>query len=93
MAEYSIGEAIKKMLQESHWKQRYLATKLKQDWEELMGTTVAKHTKGLDLQNGILTIFTDVAPLKHELSYNKNLLIAKLNQHLGETVVKEVVVR
>lgn len=93
MAEYSIGDAIKKMLNESHWKHRYLATKLKEDWEPLMGKTVARHTKSLELQNGVLIIFTDVAPLKHELSYNKNLLIAKLNQHLGENVVKEIILK
>lgn len=93
MAEYSIGDAIKKMLNESHWKQRYLVTKLNEDWESLMGKTIAKHTKSLFLQNGVLTIQTDAAPLKQELSYNKSLLIAKLNQHLGENIVKEIIVK
>jgi predicted nucleic acid-binding Zn ribbon protein len=93
MPQYSMQEAIQKMLEESHWKYRYQVTKLKQDWEELMGKTVAKHTKELKLKDGVLFIFSDVAALKNELSYNKHLLIAKLNQHFGETFIKEIVVR
>jgi predicted nucleic acid-binding Zn ribbon protein len=93
MAQYSIGEAISKMLNESHWKYRYQVTKLKEDWELLMGVTIAKHTKDLTLHNGVLYIQTDVAALKHELSYNKQLLVSKINQHFDENLVQSIVVK
>jgi predicted nucleic acid-binding Zn ribbon protein len=86
-------EAISKMLQESNWKYRYQVTKLKEDWELLMGKTVAKHTKELQIYEGKLYIQTDVAALKHELSYNKSLLIAKINQHFDELFIKDIVVK
>ena len=92
MAEYSMREAIMKMLEESHWKNRYQATRLQEDWELLMGKTVARHTDELKIRDGVLYIYTKVAPLKNELSYNKNLLIAKLNQHLGEKFIVDIVV-
>ncbi len=92
MAQYSMSEAINKMLQDSHWKYRYQVTKLKQDWELLMGKTVAKHTEDLKIKDGVLYIHTTIAPLKNELAYNKNLLIAKINQHFGETFIKDIVV-
>ena len=90
MAQYSMKEAINKMLEESHWKSRYNAAKLKQDWELLMGKTVARHTDEIKLYEGVLTIYSTVAPLKNELSYNKILLIAKINQYFGEEVVKSI---
>lgn len=93
MPQYSMQEAIKKMLDDSHWKYRYQVAKLKADWVELMGTTVAKHTNELKIVDGKLIIFTNVSALKNELSYNKNLLIAKINQHFGETFIKDIVVR
>lgn len=90
---YSVSDAIQKMLNESHWKYRYQLTKLREDWELLMGKTVAKHTTDLMLREGVLYIYTNVAALKNELSYNKALLIAKLNQHLGEAFIKDIVVK
>jgi len=92
MAQYSMSEAIQKMLQDSHWKYRYQVTKLKEDWELLMGKTVARHTDNLKISDGKLYIYTNVAPLKNELSYNKMLLVAKINQHFGEDFIKDIVI-
>lgn len=93
MPQYSMSEAIHRMLEESNWKYRYQVTKLKQDWEQLMGKTVARHTNDLKINEGILYIFTDVAALRNELSYNKTLLLAKLNQHFGEKFIRDIIVR
>ena len=68
-----------------------MAEKVKLDWEKLMGITVAKHTKDLIIKDHKLYIYTDVAPLKNELSYNKTLLIEKINQHLEENFIKEII--
>ncbi len=92
MAQYSMSEAINKMLQDSHWKYRYQVTKLKEDWELLMGKTVAKHTDDLKIRDAKLYIYTTIAPLKNELSFNKHLLVAKINQHFGEVFIKDIVV-
>lgn len=91
MALYSMKEALNKMLEQSRWKERYLAEKIKLDWEKLMGITVAKHTRDLIIKEQKLYIYTDVAPLRNELSYNKSLLIEKINQHLEENFIKEII--
>jgi predicted nucleic acid-binding Zn ribbon protein len=92
MAEYSMKEAIDKMLEQSNWKYQYQLMKLENDWELLVGKTIARHTQSLKFSNGILYISTTVAPLKHELSYNKIPLIAKINQHIGDQFVRDIVV-
>lgn len=87
-------EAIERMLKESNWKYRYQATKLKQDWPELMGQTVAKHTKDLSIHEGTLTITTEIAALKHELRYNKLLLMRKINEHFNDDgFIKEIIIK
>ena len=93
MPQYSMNEAINKMLEDSHWKYRYQVTKLKEDWELLMGRTVAKHTDEIKIKDGKLIIYTNIAPLKNELSYNKLLLIHKINQHFGEDFIKDIIVK
>ncbi|MCC7030288.1 MAG: DUF721 domain-containing protein [Chitinophagaceae bacterium] len=91
MALYSMKDALNKMLEQSQWKERYLVEKIKLDWEKLMGKTVAKHTNDLIIKDRKLYIYTDVAPLKNELSYNKTLLIERINQHLEENFIKEII--
>ena len=91
MALYSMKDALNKMLEQSQWKDHYLAGKIKLDWEKLMGKTVAKHTNDLIIKDGRLYIYTDVAPLKNELSYNKQLLIEKINQYLEENFIREII--
>jgi len=90
MATYSMREAIDKMLEESRWKNRYYASKIRLDWALLMGNAVANCTGEIRLQDGKLFITTYNASLKHELSFSKQLLIAKINQHLGENIVKDI---
>jgi hypothetical protein len=92
MAQYSMQDAIKQMLEQSNWKYDYQVTKLKQDWELLMGKTVAKHTNDIQIRQGRLYIYTNVAPLKNELNYSKMLLVEKINQHFGEKFIHDVVV-
>ncbi len=92
MALYSMKDALNKMLEQSQWKERYLAEKIKLDWEKLMGKTVAKHTDKLIIKDHKLYIYTQVAPLKNELSYNKQLLLDKINQHLEDPFIKEIII-
>jgi hypothetical protein len=57
-----------------------------------MGKTVAKHTNDLQIREGKLYIYTNVAPLKNELNYSKALLVERINQHFGEQFIKEVII-
>lgn len=93
MAQYSLQDAIQLVVQQSPWKHRYHVIKIKNDWELLMGKTVAKYTKDLFIDQHKLYIVTDHASLKNELSYNKSLLVAKINQYLGETIIHDIIVR
>jgi chemotaxis regulatin CheY-phosphate phosphatase CheZ len=92
VAQYSIGDALKKMLKESNWRQRYLQSRIRQDYEEIMGKTIARYTQEVKLVETKLVIKTNVGPLKHELNSSKEMIIARFNEHLQETVIKEVII-
>jgi Dna[CI] antecedent, DciA len=92
MAQYSIGDAIKQMLNNSNWKNRYLQSRIKADWEIIMGKTVAKYTQEVKFVDGTLVIKTNVGPLKNELNIGRDLIKQRFNEHLKETVIREVIV-
>ena len=62
-------------------------------WEEIMGKTIARYTDSIQIINQTLFISTSVAPLKNELLFQKEKIIQRVNEALGEKVIREVVIR
>lgn len=93
MGSYSIGEALNLLLDKSKWKHKVHELRMQQEWEQIVGKTIAKYTRNVVLSGDILTIYTDVAALKQELYFGKQQLITRINEHFGEKVVADVVVK
>lgn len=93
MSEISIGDAIKLFLRKSKLKAGIQALQIEEVWEKLMGKTIAKYTERIQIINQTLFIETHVGPLKQELMYQKEQIIERVNEALGEKVIKEVVIK
>lgn len=93
MAEISIGEALKQFLKTSKLKSGIQAIQIEETWEKIMGKTIARYTDKIQIINSTLFITTNVAPLKNELLYQKEKIIERVNEALGEKVIKEVVIK
>lgn len=90
MEDFSLENAMNKMLNESRWGKRFMAISIEEDWSHIMGDTIAKYTKSLTLKQGKLNVQTDIAPLKNELSLNKKSIIDKINAFYKKEIVTEV---
>jgi predicted nucleic acid-binding Zn ribbon protein len=93
MGEYSLGDALKSFLSKSRLKGAVQAMQIEEVWEKMMGKTIARYTDNIQIHGNILYITTSVAPLKQELLYQKEKILQRVNEALGENVVKEVVIR
>jgi len=93
MGEISLQDAIKQFLQKSKLKSGIQALRIDDVWEEVMGKTVAKYTEKIQIINSTLFITTNVAPLKNELLYQKEKIIERINEVLGEKLIKEVIIK
>ncbi len=93
MAEFTIGEALKEFLKKSRLKGGVQALQIEEIWEKLMGKTIARYTDKIEIINSTLFISSTVAPLKNELLYQKEKIIERVNEALGEKVIKDVVIR
>jgi len=91
--EVSIGDASKEFLKKSKLKNGVQAMQVKEAWEKIMGKTIANYTDKIEIINTTLFISTNIAPLKNELIYQKTKIIERVNEALGEKVIKEVVIR
>ncbi len=93
MGQMSVGDAIKEFLKKSRLKTGIQALQIEEVWEKLMGKTIAKYTDKIQIINQTLFIKTNVGPLKQELIYQKEKIIERVNEALGEKVIKEVVIQ
>ena len=93
MGEYSLGDAIRKFLDESRIKGGIQAMQIEEVWEEIMGKTIARYTDKLQIINDTLIITTQVAPLKQELIYQKEKIIQRVNVALGQKVISKLIVQ
>jgi len=93
MAQFSIGDAIKEFLNKSRIKGGILALQIEDVWEQIMGKTVARYTDKLQIIGDKLIVTTSVAPLKHELKYQKEKIKQRVNEALGQKVINEVIIQ
>ena len=93
MAQLNIGDAMKQFIEKSKLKNGIRAVQIESVWEEVMGKTIAKYTDKIEVINQTLFIQTAVGPLKNELVYQKDKIIERINEAMGEKYILNVVIR
>lgn len=93
MGEYSLGDALKKFLNQSHLKGSIQALQIEEVWEQIMGKTIARYTDKIRIHGKTLYIETSVAPLRQELLYQKENILHRVNEVFAEEVIKDVVIK
>lgn len=85
----SISEALVSYLRESGLEQSVLDVQIEQIWPKVMGETVAKLTRSIEVKNGQLVVHINSAALKAQLFENRFELVRKLNEAVGAPAIKD----
>ena len=93
MAELSLGEALQAFLKKSRLKNGIMAVQIEDVWEKMMGKTISKYTDKIQIIKGTLFISTNESTLRNTLMFQKEDIIKRVNETLGEQVIHEVVIR
>ncbi len=93
MGEISLQDAMQQFLKNSKFKTYIQAIQIEEVWETMMGKTVAKYTDKIQIIGTTLFITTCVAPLRNELLYQRDTIMQRVNDALGEKTIKEVVIK
>ena len=89
----TLGNVISRLLKLYRLEEGVHSVRIVQEWENIMGPSVAKYTQDIQLQKERLIITLTSAPLRHELSFNKEKIRCRLNESFGSELIKEVVLR
>ena len=85
----SISEALVSYLRENDLEQSVLDVQIEEVWPRVMGETVKKLTRSIEVREGVLYVHVSSAALKTQLFENRFELIRKLNEAVGAPALKD----
>ena len=88
-----ISEVIQELLKKNNMKSRLDETTITQKWEEVVGKTMAKYTRKVYVNKGILYVEVISSVVRNELVMNRSILIERLNDVTGCETIKDIIFR
>ena len=85
----SISEALVDFLRESGLEQSVMDVQIEEVWPRVMGETVQRLTRRIEVRDGVLYVYVNSAALKTQLFENRFELISKLNEAVGAPALKD----
>lgn len=85
----SITDALVDFLRESGLEQSVLDVQIEQAWPRVMGETINKLTRSVEVKDGMLIVRVNSAALKAQLFENRFELVRKLNEAVGANAIKD----
>ena len=85
----SISQALVAYIRESGLEQSVLDVQIEEVWPKVMGETVRKLTRSVEVRDGVLYVRVNSAALKTQLFENRFELIRKLNEAVGAPALKD----
>ncbi|MFA5164621.1 MAG: DUF721 domain-containing protein [Candidatus Omnitrophota bacterium] len=62
-------------------------------WAKAAGEDGLKHTKPMDIKDGVLIVHVDSSGWLHKLTMEKIQLLSKIKEEIGEDLVKDIKLR
>ncbi|WP_346882693.1 DUF721 domain-containing protein [uncultured Algibacter sp.] len=89
----SISDALKEFVETNKLEKGLDKVNVAEAWANLMGNGVNNYTTSVNLERETLYIQLSSSVLREELSYGKEKIINMLNEELGKSIIKKLVLR
>lgn len=85
-----IKQIMEGILKTQHLEDGILKVRAVNLWGELLGPNVKNSTTNVFVKDQILVVSLRSSVLRNELSILKDKIIDKMNEHLGQTYIKDI---
>lgn len=88
----NIKQAIDQMLDTYKIRKKFDETALVAAWPEIIGSAIANRTQQLYVRDRKLYVKVESAVVKNELVLMRSMIISRLNEHVGQEVIEEIII-
>ncbi|ATA72113.1 MULTISPECIES: DUF721 domain-containing protein [Capnocytophaga] len=88
-----LSSVIKQIIQQNKLEYGLHKVEVQEIWARIMGISIAKYTKSVELKGDVLYIELSSPALSEELTYGKETIVRSINEEIGKEVVKKIVFR
>ena len=88
----NMKEAIDQLLDVYKLRKKFDETSLVAAWPDIIGQSIANRTKQVYVKDRRLFVRVESAVIKQELVMLRSLILARLNEHVGQVIVDEMIV-
>lgn len=86
-----LKDALQDMFKSMRMENRYKFALVVELWGKVMGQSVSSRTNRIFVKNNKLFVELSSAPLKNDLILSQSIILKRINEHLGENFLKEIV--
>lgn len=88
--EKPLGDIVGKIMKAYGLEKRMKEMDILKGWPEMMGIAIANRTTSLQINNRILYISMDSAVMREELLNGKQIILQRVNDFAGESIIDDV---
>ena len=86
-----ISQAIQELLKTQHLKPKFDEANVVASWERIVGKSIAKRTKRINIRNKVLFVEMNSPTMKHDMGFHKKEMLELIKKEFGNEVVSEIV--
>jgi len=88
----SMADAIQSWMKVNHLEDKFAESDITLSWPLIAGPMIARHTRRIRIENKILKIEVDNAPLREQLNLSKSRILKLVNEKAGRQLVIECLI-
>lgn len=88
-----LKKIVENLFKDKKLETKYIETKIPTIWESAVGKYISERTIKIFVKNHTLFVYMSSAPLKQEMNYNKEKIIAVVNEKLESAYIKSIEIR
>jgi predicted nucleic acid-binding Zn ribbon protein len=88
----TMADAIQSWIKINHLEDKLAESDITLSWPSIAGPLIARHTRRIRIQNKILKIEVDNAPLREQLNLSKTRILKLVNDKAGRQLVIECLI-
>lgn len=89
----NLGSVLQQYLKAIGAEKRIKEMQVLQTWEKVVGKYIARDASKFEFKDGVFTVKFRSAIIRNEISMRKSMIMDRLNEEVGDDIVKKIEIK